>query len=129
MKLFGKKSLLISLAVIIGIMFLFNCGAAFAYTQEGGSDNTPTKHKKSNYNWDNPYQPTPKPTPTQPVEVPSEPVVAAPVAPAAPVVAPAAPAPAAPPKELPKTGGNMLMLIFPGIALVGAGWALRRKGV
>ena len=70
-------------------------------------------------------KPKPKPTPVQPVphqQVPSQQATPQPTAPAA-----AAQQPAATPRELPRTGFDVVPLVLVGVALVLAGLALRRR--
>jgi LPXTG-motif cell wall-anchored protein len=77
-------------------------------------------------------QPKPKPKPTAPAQQQAQPSQqqAAPQ-PTAPAPAPAAAAtqqPAASTSELPRTGFDVIPVALVGVALVLAGWALRRRG-
>lgn len=134
MNIFKSRSLAFTLVVIVCLLFVLSSTAVFAkiegVTSPGMGDNNqgPSNDNPSSDNPSTPsglrvHVPNPnydqigKEPPKYTVNVPAEPAVSA----------PAPSAPAAPAKELPKTGADMLMFIFPGIALVGAGWALRRK--
>ncbi|NPV89194.1 MAG: LPXTG cell wall anchor domain-containing protein [Firmicutes bacterium] len=136
MKVFKSRYLSLTLAVIVGLLFVLSCTAVLAVTDiayeppggpsdpaypgdddQDGSDTPRQREFRTHIPNPNYDQIGKEPPQHAPVYVPAEPVVTAP--------APAAPA--APAKELPKTGADMLMFIFPGIALVGAGWAIRRK--
>jgi LPXTG-motif cell wall-anchored protein len=71
-------------------------------------------------------QPKPKPKPTAPAQQQAQPSQQQTTTPA-PTPAPAAPTPSAVPRELPRTGFDIVPVALLGVALVLAGLALRRR--
>ena len=71
-------------------------------------------------------QPKPKPKPTAPAQQQAQPTQQQ-ATPQATTPAPAAQAPAAAPRELPRTGFDVVPVALLGLALVLAGLALRRR--